>query len=221
MPLPVLLRIALAAILLPALRALPSAAQAAPAPAVPQARSQAANALTDSLQQLSTTLVRLQATLSGMTASRWKAPGDVRQTTQADMNSMQRDLSDTLPPLVAQAKANPAQLAPVFSVFRNVDALYDVLLRVSETAQLAGATNDGRSLEEQRAALESSRRQLGVALLASAQAQDTEVVQLRTAARVPAVAAPAAKTVVDDGPPARGKATAKRTRKPAPTPPQQ
>jgi len=104
----------------------------------------------------------------------------------------------------------------VFAVYRNVDALYDVLLRVSETAQLAGASADGRALEEQRSALESSRTQLGAALLQSAQAQDAEVTQLRSTASTAAAAKPAAKTVVDDGPAAPK--PVKRTRKPAPPP---
>jgi hypothetical protein len=133
---------------------------------------------------------------------------------------MQRDLTGTLPGLLATAHADPSKVAPAFSVYRNVDALYDVLLRVSETAQLAGATNDGRALEEQRSALEASRRQLSTALLQSAQAQDAEVVQLRTAAAsAPAKAAPASsKTVVDDGAPAKPKPLTRR-RKPAPSQP--
>ena len=38
------------------------------------------------------------------------------------------------------ATANgPAALSPAFAVFRNLDALYDVMLRVTETAGLAGS----------------------------------------------------------------------------------
>lgn len=197
-----------------------SAGAQAPAAPATQSRSQSAAALNDSLQQLGASLDRLQHALSALTVSKWKAPGDVRQTTQADVDSMQRDLTGTLPGLLAAAHADPTKLAPVFAVYRNVDALYDVLLRVSETAQLAGATNDGRSLEEQRTALEASRRQVSTALLQSAQAQDAEVMQLRTPPpSAPAAAAGAGKTVVDDGPPAKAK-PATRRRKPATPPPQ-
>jgi hypothetical protein len=216
------IRVTLAVSLLAFPPAGPRTAQVAPAaPTSAQTLAQAATTLGDSLQQMSATLDRLQHALASLTVSRWKAPGDVRQTTQSDVDSMQRDLNNTLPPLVTQAKANPAQLAPVFSVYRNVDALYDVLLRVSETAQLAGAANDIRVLEEQRAALESSRTQLGTALLQSAQAQDAEVTRLRTAGSPPPAATPAAKTVVDDGPTTRAKASTKKTHKPAATPPPQ
>ena len=42
---------------------------------------------------------------------------------------MQRDLTSTLPGLLTQAEASgPAVALPAFAVFRNLDALYDVLL---------------------------------------------------------------------------------------------
>ncbi len=175
------------------------------APSVAQARQQATAQLNDSLQQTNVAIDRLTRALDSIKVSRWKAPGDVRDTAQSDVQSMQRDLTNTLPGLVSAAQANTAKVGAAFSVYRNVDALYDVLLRVSETAQLAGTT-DARTLEDQRASLETSRTQLGTALLAAAQSQDNEVAQLqRMAASGTPAAAPAAKTVVDDGPPAKSR----------------
>jgi electron transfer flavoprotein alpha subunit len=187
------------------------------APSVAQARQQADAALGDALQQVSVTVDRLNRALASITVQKWKAPGDVRQTTAADVDSMQRDLSGTLPSLVSAAQANLSRMSPAFAVYRNVDALYDVLLRVSETAQLAGS-NDARILEQQRSDLESARTQLGAALVQATQAQDNEVIQLHTAAATAAQAAPpSTKTVVDDGPPAKPKST-RRTRKTTPPP---
>jgi len=121
--------------------ALPVAAQAPAtpmaAPSAAQARQQASAALSDALQQVSVTVDRLNRTLPSINVAKWKAPGDVRQTAAADADSMQRDVSGTLPALISAALANPAKISPAFTVYRNVDALYDVLLRVSETAQLA------------------------------------------------------------------------------------
>jgi hypothetical protein len=193
-----------------------ASAQAAANPAQP--RSQASLALGNGLQQVSIAIAHLRQTLDSVNVSKWKAPGDVRHTSQSDLYSMQRDVSDTLPGLINTALADPAKVSPAFTVYRNVDALYDVLLRVSETAQLAGS-NDAQLLEDQRSALEDARTQLGAALLQSAQAQDTEVVHLRTMAVAPPPPAPAAKTVVDDGPAATPKTTKKRVHKPTPPPP--
>jgi hypothetical protein len=130
---------------------------------------------------------------------------------------MQRDVTGTLPGLINAALADPAKVSPAFSVYRNVDALYDVLLRVSETAQLAGASRDAALLEDQRATLEDSRTKLGAALLQSAQAQDAEVVHLRATAAPAAPPPPPSRTVVDDGAVTKPKSTKKRTHKPAPS----
>ncbi len=171
------------------------------------------------LQQVSISIAHLRRSLDAINVSKWKAPGDVRQTTASDVASMQRDVSDTLPGLINAALADPSKVSPAFSVYRNVDALYDVLLRVSETAQLAGASRDASLLEDQRAALEDARTQLGAALLQSAQAQDAEVIHLRsTAVAAPPTPAPA-KTVIDDGPAATPKTTKKRVHKSTPPPP--
>jgi hypothetical protein len=192
-----------------------AAIQAAVNPAQP--RTQASLALGNSLQQVSIAIAHLRRALDSINVPKWKAPGDVRQTTLSDIDSMQRDVTGTLPDLINAALGDPSKVSPAFAVYRNVDALYDVLLRVSETAQLAGS-NDGRLLEDQRSTLEDARTQLGAALLQSSQAQDSEVVRLRTA---PVVAAPppaSTKTVVDDGPVTKSKTAKKRVHKPAPAP---
>jgi hypothetical protein len=212
--------LALASALLFAWQPVARAAATQAAVNLAQPRTQASLALGNSLQQVNITIAHLRRTLDSVNVPKWKAPGDVRQTTISDIDSMQRDVQDTLPALINTALGDPAKISPSFAVYRNVDALYDVLLRVSETAQLAGASRDASLLEDQRAALEDSRTQLGAALLQSSQSQDAEVVRLRTA---PAVAAPppaATKTVVDDGPASKAKTAKKRVHKPAPaTPP--
>jgi hypothetical protein len=194
-----------------------AAAQAAVNPAQP--RTQSSLALGNGLQQVSIAIAHLRRALDGVTVPKWKAPGDVKQTTESDIDSMQRDVSDTLPGLINAALADPAKVSPAFSVYRNVDALYDVLLRVSETAQLAGASRDASVLEDQRSTLEDARTQLGTALLQSAQAQDAEVIHLRSTAVAAPPPSPPAKTVVDDGPATKPKTTKKRVHKPAPPPP--
>ena len=162
-------------------------------------------------------LANVQNTIANLNVAHWKAPAETRAAVQQDIGSMQRDLNATLPGLVAQVEANPAALSPAFAVFRNLDALYDVLLRVTETAALAGSGSDAGSLEDARAGLEDGRGKLGAWLLQSIGAQDAQIARLQAAAASrPAAAAPAppAKIVVDDGP----ENPKPRKKKPAPTP---
>jgi hypothetical protein len=160
------------------------------------------------MMNLRPALANVQTAITNLNVGHWKAPNDIRTATQQDIASMQRDLNTALPPLLAQAdtaaSANgPAALAPAFAVFRNLDALYDVLLRVTETAGLAGSAADASNLEDARAGLEDGRAKLGAWLLQAIGAQDAQVLRLQApaAARAPA-AAPAApnKIVVNDGP---------------------
>ena len=155
-----------------------------------------------------------------MDVHRWKAPGDVKDTTTADVQSIQRDLVTTLPGLLSQAQSAPASIGPAFAVFRNIDALYDVLLRITETATLAGSQSEASRLESTRSELQARRAQLGNAILASANAQDASVMQLRTslqaAQRVAVAPEPPKKVVVDDGPATATKTV--RKKKPAAKP---
>jgi hypothetical protein len=180
--------------------------------------------LTDSLNALQPAVDGLHQTLASLNVNKWKAPGDVRGQMQSDVDSMQRDLNGTLPDLLTKARATSAAVSPSFAVYRNVDALYDVLLRVTETATLAGAQNDASRLEQARATLEQGRAQLGSALLQQSQAQDAEVVQLRTAAAAAAVAvkqqAAPTKTVIDDGPVTTKPKPARKKRPPTTPPPE-
>ena len=189
----------------------PAAAQGNPPPAAAPTAAPAGFALAS----LRPALANVQNAISGLSISHWKAPSATRAATQQDVASMQRDLSATLPGLMTQAEGASAALSPSFAVFRNIDALYDVLLRVTETAALAGPESDAGSLEEARAGLEDGRAKLGAWLLQSISAQDAQIAHLQ--APVPrAAAAPAAatKVVVNDGP----DATKPRKKKPTQVP---
>lgn len=187
---------------------------AAPAAAVPGVTT---SAVVDALGALQPTMASVSSALTSVDVHRWKVPGDVKDQTTSDIQSIQRDINGSLPGLIAQAQASPNAVSPSFAVFRNIDALYDVLLRVSETATLAGSQQEASHLESARADLQTRRRQLGDALLSSATAQDASVAQLKTsldAAKQAAAGQSAAsgpqKIVVDDGPSSATKTARKK-----------
>jgi hypothetical protein len=195
---------------------------ATPAPAANPPIAATDQSTLPAIQALRPALDNVSAVTAGLSIARWKAPGDVRSSTQQDVNSIQRDLTSTLPPLLDQAQA-PGALAPSFAVYRNIDALYDVLLRVTEMASLAGTAEEATHLEDVRAGLETARGQLGNSLLQSVSAQDSQVVQLRAAiaaqAQAKPVEPPPTKIVVDDGPAPKPKPKPKKKPAPATTTP--
>lgn len=184
-----------------------SAAQTAQAPAKPSDIMQPA-------------LNSVSHAMAGLNISRWKAPGEVRSATQDNTTSIQHDLSSILPGLLAAADAAPAQVSAVFPVYRNIDALYDVLLRVSQTAELAAPQNETNSVADALHALESARSELGNTIVNISKTAEEEAIKLRAAVQQAATvqtAAPAKTTVVNDGP-AKPASTTKKKKKPI-TPP--
>jgi hypothetical protein len=168
-------------------------------------------------------LLDVQRTVGSLNTGRWKAPGDVRAAADRNLSSIQRDLVETLPNLLAQADGAAGSVPPAFAVYRNIDALYDVLLRVNQTAFLAAPDNEASAVASALNDLESARRQLGDAIAASALDREGEIVKLQAAVKAAAAAAPPPapmKTaVVDDGPAAPAvKKKRKPAAKPAPKP---
>ncbi len=219
---PIFVILAAGQVLLLAQAAQTAGSNAAPAANPGPAATAAEPSTLPAIQGLRPALDNISTVMAGLSIARWKAPGDVRSSTQQDVNSIQRDLASTLPPLLDQAQA-PGALAPSFAVYRNIDALYDVLLRVTEMASLAGSPEEAGHLEDVRAGLETARGQLGTLLLQSVSAQDTRVVQLRAAlaaqAQVKPAEPPPSKIVVDDGPTPPKPKPKTTKKKPAATPP--
>jgi hypothetical protein len=174
-------------------------------------------------------LAQVGQALGSISTKRWKAPNEVKSAADQDAASIQRDLNGTLANLLQQADAAPGSVPAAFAVYRNVDALYDTLLRVVLTANLAAPDNEVTALQGALSSLESARGSLGDSILNASQAQQTELVRVRTALAHAAAAPPAATktTVVDDGPaesakrkkPSTAKKPSSSTAKPASNPP--
>jgi hypothetical protein len=147
---------------------------------------------------------QINQTLADLSIRHWKAPNQVRDVTQEDVDSIQRDFSGTLLGLLDRADAEPDSIPAAFAVYRNVDALYDTLLRVVLTANLTAPDNEVRSLDSDLNNLEDIRTSLGESILSAAQTQQAEFVRMRSVIAAAAAAAarrpPMKTTVIDDGP---------------------
>ncbi len=159
-----------------------------------------------SIGSLRPALANVQTVIADLNVAKWKVTGGVRANVQQDVSSMQRDLINTLPGLMSQAEVaavtSPGVLSPSFAVFRNLDALYDVLLRVSETAAVASAGADATNLEDARAGLEDGRAKLAAWLAQAISTQDANLThpQPQVPATTASAPAPPGKIVVNDGP---------------------
>jgi hypothetical protein len=180
----------------------PSAnAAPAPRPALPSATMQP-------------TLDVLKGALSTINLDKWKASTAIKAEADGNLRSVQRDIESTLPPLLAAADSAPDSVTKSLPVFRNVDALYDVMLRLDAAGRLAAPKDQISALDQALAGLSDVRRTLGDQLQANAEAQDSRVNRLQASLKaVPPPAAPP--TPVECTPPPTKK---KRVTKPAAKP---
>jgi hypothetical protein len=190
------------------------AAQAAAAPQ-PPTEAPPQRVVPSSLMQPS--LEMLQQTLGGLHPEKWKTSDEARQETIANLDSIRRDLETTLPPLLTAADSAPGSVSQLLPAYRNIEALYDVLLRVVEIGNISAPRSQSTALERARQTLEEDRRALGDHLKSAALTEEQQVRSLQAALRaVPPAPAP----VVCPPPPAkkrtrRRKPAAKSTAKPA------
>lgn len=127
-------------------------------------------------------LDQVGAALRQVDVGRWKLSRQWKAQVASDVSSIQQDLSGPLAGLMQKAQANPTALGPRMDVARNVDALYDVMVRVTTAANLAGKS-DAAVLDSALERLQQSRKTAADGLLIQVQAQDQELVQLRATAQ--------------------------------------
>lgn len=192
---------------------LPMAAQAggqnAAAP-VPYATANQVNAL---MSQLESTAVSLSANLSRLRINKWKAPSEAKQQGESNRQSILRNLESALPGMISAVRNNPDDVAASFTLYRNLDALYDVLSSVAESAGAFGPRDDYQALGNDLNSVEHVRRDLADRVATLASSKETELTRLRNevrAAQAAAASAPPKKVVVDDNEPAKKPARKKR-----------
>jgi hypothetical protein len=157
-------------------------------------------------------------TLQSLRTDKWKK-GSVRDEATVNIDAIQNDLRNNLPSLLQTADAAPGSVTKLLPVTRHVDALYDVLLRVTEASRIAAPDDQAAQLQQALTGLSNARLALDDRMQGSAGALEKQVQDLRAtvqqqAAQIAATPAPSALPCVPP-PPAR-KATPKR--KPAAKP---
>ena len=180
---------------------LPVKAQA-PAPAASPTPVSSLNAaptvdLTPSLNQLQQTAGTISLNLSRLRIEKWKADGSVKRQSQADADSITRNLTSAMPSLIDQGRANPQSLAAAVKLYRNVNALYDVFSGLAGMAEAFGPKGESAALAADADSLDRIRRDIGDKLEKLAAGADSEILRLRAeVASKPAP--PPTRIIIDD-----------------------
>ena len=177
----------------------------APAPANTQSNQPVSYAsvtqLNGLLAQLEASSKNTQADLVKLRIERWKTDNGTKKQNLANVDSIQRNLQGALPEMIAQLRSAPEDLPTTFKLYRNLDALYDVVGSVVEGTGAFGSKDDFQSLSNDLSGFENTRKQVAQRIETLSSAKEAEIVRLRAdlktaQAKIPA--APPKITVVDD-----------------------
>jgi hypothetical protein len=172
--------------------------------------------LNDVLSDLEQASQATQLDLAKLRIEKWKTDGGNKRQSDADAQSIQRNLKSAMPEIVGQLRNSPESLPGTFKLYRNLDVLYDVFVSVVESAGAFGSKDEFQSLQNDLNAMEKSRHAVADRMEALSTGKENELGQLRAQLRNMQAAissAPPKKVVVDDTEPASKPAKKKVARK--------
>ena len=165
------------------------------------------------LAQLEAAARNTQTDLTKLHIERWKTDAAYKKQTLSDVDSIQRNLQGALPEIMSQLRAAPEDLGGTFKVYRNLDALYEVLGSVVESAGGFGSKDDFQSLSNDLKQFENARKQMASRIEGLSSSKEAEIARLRTELKTAQAAIPVAppkKIVVDDTEPPKKPAPKKK-----------
>lgn len=195
----------------------PAAASAAPVSMVPSNSGD----LTTMLQSIEQETSGLNADVGKLRVEKWKVDASTKRQASENIGSIQRNITGALPGLITAVRTAPQSLGANFKLYRNLNALYDVVASVSESAGAFGKREEYELLAPHAQALDVGRRNYGEYLQQMTATADDRIATAereRAAALAAAQQAPPKKIIVDDNepaPPPKKKRPAKKTAPPA------
>jgi len=169
-------------------------------------------ATSQSLDQLMQVAQDTVMNLGRVRVDKWKTDERIKGQAKANAESLQRNLTAALPTLVQAVRANPNSMAASVKLYRNLNAVYDVLESFSESTGAFGSKDDYNALARDTSNLDNIRRNIADQVEQMATAQDAQLARLYQqiqAQQQQAAATPPKKVIVDDNTPAK-KTTSKK-----------
>lgn len=158
------------------------------------------------LGQLESTSKIAQNDLTRLRIERWKTDSSSKKQALSNVESIQRNLQSALPEMIAKLRSTPGDLPATFKLYRNLDALYDVMGSIVESAGAFGGKDDFQALSNDLNTFENTRKQIAERIESLSSAKEAEITRLRADLKTAQAAIPAnppPKIVVDDTAPAK------------------
>ena len=189
---------------------------------VPAATASPPNAqLQNLLSQIDQTSQIAAQDITRLRIDKWKADSSDKQQAQANADSVERNLTAALPGMTSAVRTAPQDIAANFKLYRNMNALYDVMKTLTEASAALGPKQDYQALAQYADQVDGYRRTLADYIEKLSASQAAELAQYRTQAKAATAAATTPKKVIiNDDAPVKKNTAKKKTAKPTTTNPQ-
>jgi hypothetical protein len=137
--------------------------------------------------------------IASLRIEKWKADGGYKHQAQANADSLQRNMTAALPTLTSAARNAPQSLEANFKLYRNLNALTDVMRSLAESAGAFGPKQEYQQLAESATTFDDARRDLGDYFEILTASKEAELTRLKSAAPPPPTVRPK-KVIVDNDP---------------------
>jgi hypothetical protein len=165
------------------------------------------------LSNLDDVVTSIRVSLAKLRIEKWKTQSEVKRRMQSNAESIERNLAQALPTLMEGLQAAPQSLSANFVMYRNLDAVHDVLNQLAQTAGAVAPDEEFSPLASDAGRLDDLRRAFADRMETLSASKDAELARLRNAdAKPQAPAAPVKKIIVDDTAPAKPKTTKRKAR---------
>jgi len=189
------------------LAALVSVSALAQTQSSPQLSANGASSTNPNLGDVGALLTRIEQETRGLNldigklrVERWKADSSIKQQASENAASIQRNITAALPELIVAVRATPQSLAANFKLYRNLNALYDVVSNLAESVGAFGKRDEYDTIGPHVAALDDARRSYADYLQQMASTADNRIAAAQRA-QAAVVQQPPKKIIVDDSPP--------------------
>ena len=139
----------------------------------------------------------LNADLGKLRIDKWKTDSSTKAQASDNVESIQRNITNALPGLISAVRSAPQSLGANFKLYRNINALYDVLANLAESAGAFGKREEYEVIAPHVAAIDDDRRAYGDLLAQMTASADSRIAAYRQAA-AQAAAQPPKKIIIDD-----------------------
>lgn len=167
--------------------------------------------LNEVVAQIERVAMATNGDIAKLRIDKWKTDGAQRQQLQKVADSLQRNITDAVPGLIADVQNTHGSVSSSFKLYHNLNVVYEFLSSLADAAGAIGKKEEYEPLAQDAAALDAVRSSLSSYIEQTASSYES---RMQNAARTAQQPPPPVKVIVDDEPVKKPKPKKRKTSHP-------